>query len=107
MGHLILFKEREYDIYSFRINVPTNLGVIDNGNPDNLFKPEYTWTPTNTVGNHIALFTNGGVREGQNYDSNQVNISGYSSLEFKINDKIKSVVGLRVENFIQKIYWRK
>ena len=96
------FKEREYDIYSFRINVPTNLGVIDNGNPDNLFKPEYTWTPTNTVGNHIALFTNGGVERGKNYDSNQVNISGYSSLEFKINDKIKSVIGLRVENFIQK-----
>ena len=96
------FKEREYDIYSFRINVPTNLGVLNNGNPDNLFKPEFTWTPTNTIGNHIALFANGGVERGKNYDSNQLNMSGYSSLEFKINDKIKSVIGLRIEKFIQK-----
>ena len=101
-GVLNSFKEREYDIYSFRVNVPTNLGVIDNGNPDNLFKPENTWTPTNTIGNHIALYTNGGVERGKSYDANQMNISTYSSIEFKIDDKIKSVIGLRAENFVQK-----
>ena len=101
-GALNSYKEREYDIYSFRVNVPTNLGVIDNGNPDNLFKAENTWTPTNTIGNHIALYTNGGVERGKNYDANQMNISTYSSIEFKINDKIKSVIGLRAENFVQK-----
>ena len=101
-GALNSFKEREYDIYSFRVNVPTNLGVIDNGNPDNLFKPENTWTPTNTIGNHIALYTNGGVERGKSYDANQMNISAYSSIEFKIDDKIKSVIGLRAENFVQK-----
>ena len=101
-GALNSFKEREYDIYSFRVNVPTNLGVIDNGNPDNLFKPENTWTPTNTIGNHIALYTNGGVERGKSYDANQINISTYSSIEFKIDDKIKSVIGLRAENFVQK-----
>ena len=101
-GALNSFKEREYDIYSFRVNVPTNLGIIDNGNPDNLFKPENTWTPTNTIGNHIALYTNGGVERGKSYDANQMNISAYSSIEFKIDDKIKSVIGLRAENFVQK-----
>ena len=101
-GALNSFKEREYDIYSFRVNVPTNLGVIDNGNPDNLFKPENTWTPTNTIGNHIALYTNGGVERGKGYDANQMNISAYSSIEFKIDDKIKSVIGLIAENFVQK-----
>ena len=101
-GALNSYKEREYDIYSFRVNVPTNLGVIDNGNPDNLFKPENTWTPTNTIGNHIALYTNGGVERGKSYDANQMNISAYSSIEFKIDDKIKSVIGLRAENFVQK-----
>ena len=101
-GALNSYKEREYDIYSFRVNVPTNLGVIDNGNPDNLFKPENTWTPTNTIGNHIALFANGGVERGKSYDANQMNISAYSSIEFKIDDKIKSVIGLRAENFVQK-----
>lgn len=101
-GALNSYKEREYDIYSFRVNVPTNLGVIGNGNPDNLFKPENTWTPTNTIGNHIALFANGGVERGKSYDANQMNISAYSSIEFKIDDKIKSVIGLRAENFVQK-----
>ena len=62
-GLLSSLKERQYDIYSFRINVPTNLGVLDNGNPDNLLKPENTWTPTNTIGNHIALYTNGAVEK--------------------------------------------
>lgn len=101
-GLLSSLKERQYDIYSFRINVPTNLGVLDNGNPDNLLKPENTWTPTNTIGNHIALYTNGAVEKGKNYDANQVNFSGYSSVEFKFTDKLKSIIGLRAEKFIQK-----
>jgi len=101
-GLLSSLKERQYDIYSFRINVPTNLGVLDNGNPDNLLKPENTWTPTNTIGNHIALYTNGAVEKGKNYDANQVNFSGYSSFEFKFTDKLKSIIGLRAEKFIQK-----
>jgi TonB-dependent receptor len=101
-GLLSSLKERQYDIYSFRINVPTNLGVLDNGNPDSLLKPENTWTPTNTIGNHIALYTNGAVEKGKNYDANQVNFSGYSSVEFKFTDKLKSIIGLRAEKFIQK-----
>ena len=101
-GALNSYKEREYDIFSYRINVPTNLGILDNGNPDNLLKPENTWTPTNTIGNHIALYTNGGVERGKNYDANQINISGYSSIEFKFTDKLKSIIGLRAEKFVQK-----
>jgi len=101
-GLLNSYKKREYDIYSFKINVPTNLGVIDNGNPDNLLKTENIWTPSNKIGNHIALFSNGGVERGKNYDADQFNFSGYSSVELKLNDKIKSVIGLRVENFIQR-----
>jgi len=101
-GALNSYKEREYDIFSYRINVPTNLGILDNGNPDNLLKPENTWTPTNTIGNHIALYTNGGVERGKNYDANQINISGYSSIEFKFTEKLKSIIGLRAEKFVQK-----
>jgi TonB-dependent receptor len=99
-GTLGSFKEREYDIYSFRINVPDNMGILNNGNPDDLLKSSNLWSPNNIFGNHIALYTNGGVEKGKNYDANQ--LAGYSSIEFKIGIKLKSVIGIRAEKFIQK-----
>ncbi|MDA1019278.1 MAG: TonB-dependent receptor [Bacteroidetes bacterium] len=96
------FKEREYDIYSFRINVPDNMGILNNGNPDDLLKSSNLWSPNNIFGNHIALYTNGGVEKGKNYDANQLTLAGYSSIEFKIGIKLKSVIGIRAEKFIQK-----
>ena len=101
-GTLGSFKEREYDIYSFRINVPDNMGILNNGNPDNLLKSSNLWSPNNIFGNHIALYTNGGVEKGKNYDANQLTLAGYSSIEFKIGIKLKSVIGIRAEKFIQK-----
>ena len=64
-GTLGSFKEREYDIYSFRINVPDNMGILNNGNPDDLLKSSNLWSPNNIFGNHIALYTNGGVEKGK------------------------------------------
>jgi TonB-dependent receptor len=101
-GTLGSFKEREYDIYSFRINVPDNMGILNNGNPDDLLKSSNLWSPNNIFGNHIALYTNGGVEKGKNYDANQLTLAGYSSIEFKIGIKLKSVIGIRAEKFIQK-----
>lgn len=101
-GTLGSFKGREYDIYSFRINVPDNMGILNNGNPDDLLKSSNLWSPNNIFGNHIALYTNGGVEKGKNYDANQLTLAGYSSIEFKIGIKLKSVIGIRAEKFIQK-----
>jgi TonB-dependent receptor len=101
-GTLGSFKEREYDIYSFRINVPDNMGILNNGNPNDLLKSSNLWSPNNIFGNHIALYTNGGVEKGKNYDANQLTLAGYSSIEFKIGIKLKSVIGIRAEKFIQK-----
>ena len=101
-GTLGSFKKREYDIYSFRINVPDNMGILNNGNPDDLLKSSNLWSPNNIFGNHIALYTNGGVEKGKNYDANQLTLAGYSSIEFKIGIKLKSVIGIRAEKFIQK-----
>lgn len=101
-GTLGSFKEREYDIYSFRINVPDNMGILNNGNPDDLLKSSNLWSTNNIFGNHIALYTNGGVEKGKNYDANQLTLAGYSSIEFKIGIKLKSVIGIRAEKFIQK-----
>ena len=101
-GTLGSFKKREYDIYSFRINVPDNMGILNNGNPNDLLKSSNLWSPNNIFGNHIALYTNGGVEKGKNYDANQLTLAGYSSIEFKIGIKLKSVIGIRAEKFIQK-----
>ena len=55
-GTLGSFKEREYDIYSFRINVPDNMGILNNGNPDDLLKSSNLWSPNNIFGNNITKY---------------------------------------------------
>ena len=54
----MVYKIREYDIYRTQINVPTNMGILDNGDPNNLFKDANIWTINNTGGNSIDMFFN-------------------------------------------------
>ena len=92
------YKIREYDIYRTQINVPTNMGILDNGDPNNLFKDANIWTINNTGGNSIDMFFNL-ISRGKSYKADQNNLASYISLEFKFNDNLRSIIGLRGEKY--------
>jgi len=89
------YKQRVYSIYTFRIGIAGSSGF--NGIADNLLLEENLWTVDNQEGSFIR---NTSVVDPTNiFEANQVNIAGYISNEFKIGEKLKTIVGLRVEQF--------
>jgi len=89
------FKQRDFSIYTIQLGVP-NSTIFLNGNANNLLLENNLWTPTND-GIFIA---NTSIIDPTNiFDANQLNFAGYVSNEYKITENLKSVLGLRVENF--------
>ena len=79
-GLFASYKEREYDIFRTQVNVPTNMGTLNNGDANNIFKDGNIWTVNNTGGNSIDLLFNL-VSRGKNFDADQTNLAGYISFE--------------------------
>ncbi len=64
------YKERDYDIYRTQVNVPNNMGTLNNGDANNILKDGNIWTPTNTGGNSIDLLFNL-ISRGKSYEADQ------------------------------------
>ncbi len=91
------YKQRVYNIYTFRIGLagPTS---IFNGIADNILSEDNLWTISDPEGSFVR---NTSVAEPANsFEANQINIAGYISNEFKIGEKLKTIAGLRVEKFM-------
>ena len=97
-GLFASYKEREYDIFRTQVNVPTNMGTLNNGDANNIFKDGNIWTVNNTGGNSIDLLFNL-VSRGKNFDADQTNLAGYISFELKLSPTFRSIIGLRGENY--------
>lgn len=90
------FKQRTYNIYTFRIGIAGSSGF--NGNANAILADENLWTTSSQEGSFIR---NTSVVDPVNiFESNQINVAGYVSNEFNIGEKLKTIVGLRVENFM-------
>ena len=92
------FKERDFSIRSFALNI-RNIPLT--GNPDELFFEENLW-PYNGDINRGTTYEARFVPTNPNSFNSKANVSaGYISTELTLSEKLKSVVGLRVENYIQ------
>ena len=92
------YKERDYNIYAATINSPTNMGTLNNGDANNILKDVNIWSTSNTGGNLIDL-TYSLIQRGKSFVSDQNNLAGYVSLEFKFNPNFRSIIGLRAEKY--------
>ena len=92
------YKERDYDIYRTQVNVPNNMGTLNNGDANNILKDENIWTTSNSGGNSIDLLFNL-ISRGKSYEADQNNLAGYLSFEFKFNPNFRSIIGLRGEKY--------
>jgi outer membrane receptor protein involved in Fe transport len=97
-GGAYTLKDRSYTIYSFQIIPDKNLELI--GDPDELFKEMNLW-PINGNGRAGTYFKNASDKS-KNYDANVDYKAAYVSVELNFFKKLKSIFGLRYENYIQK-----
>ncbi|SDL69843.1 TonB-dependent receptor [Kriegella aquimaris] len=95
------YKTRDFSILNFEIqssNFPT---VNYGGNANNILLEENLWTVINNSGSHIDPDIS--IAEPANtYEAVQQNIAGYVSNEFKVGNKLRTILGLRMEKFESK-----
>ncbi|MEX1001027.1 MAG: TonB-dependent receptor [Crocinitomicaceae bacterium] len=98
-GAAYTYKVRDFEIRNFAINVrQVNL----TGDPNELFAEENLW-PHNDNPNKGTTYELSFLPVNPNkYNSNVHNIGGYASFEFSPWKKIKTVLGVRVENYTQR-----
>lgn len=92
------YKQRGYEIQNFQI-IPE--GVAVSGNPNELFESDNLW-PRNDVGStgtrYEALFI---PNNPNKYDGTISNSAVYVSEEFVPFGKLKTIVGVRAEKYVQ------
>jgi hypothetical protein len=91
------YKDRSFNVRSFQFNAGSN---PISANPNDFLDPENLWTRESTGGvNFTPTFI---PRNTNQYDANVNMIAGYVSAEFAPSEKLKAIVGVRAENYVQK-----
>ena len=91
-----LYKKRDYNVYNYRIGIKGNTEIY-NGDANTLLADENIWTIENDRGSFVRNTT---IMDPANqFKASQVNLGVYISNEFKLIEKIKTVLGVRVEKF--------
>ena len=90
------YKQRDFDILRYII-YPINYGLINyTGNPNELLTDHLYDFNTNT-----GFYIGGEYQASNKYEGIQTNFSAYISEEVDINDQLKGIFGLRLENYNQ------
>lgn len=95
-GGNYVYKERDYQILSYDVQF---FGAQPdfNGNPNNVFKEENLY-PNKTV----YLSSGNNIPNPNEYNSTISNSAGYFSLEFMPFSKLKTILGVRGEYYVQR-----
>lgn len=92
-GHT--FKERDYLILKYDANFDTNITWSGDASE--------VWTTENIYPNGpLFLVSDFSDPNSNEYNSDINNTAGYISAEFSFSDKLKSIIGVRAENFVQR-----
>lgn len=94
-------KERDFSIAQFSVSSSYN-SISDwnnySGDPNQIFSTSNLIGPNNDIGTYINPQTT--IRQDANiFNARQQNYAGYASNEFNFSEKLKSIIGLRFENY--------
>jgi TonB-dependent receptor len=96
-GGAYTYKQREYIVRGFALNIR---GVTLTGNPNELFFPENLW-PLNGNASRGTTYEASFIPSNPNqFQANSNNLAGYASTEISPVQNLKTIVGLRLENFL-------
>ncbi|MBU2927930.1 TonB-dependent receptor [Winogradskyella psychrotolerans] len=90
-----VYKERDFDINQYSLRIDGTPAAAFSGNPDNLLIPENIWTTDNSGGTYVVS----NFEPANTFNAYATTYAAYVSEEFKITDKLKSVLGLRFEKY--------
>src|SRR5690606_8404958 len=101
VGYNGRFKNRDFEAiqFNFRISGPQLSTVVD---PDNL---DAFLNQTNYSNGYFSIESFAGLTP-QTYTGEQIINAGFASLEYKLSDRLSSVIGLRFEKVEQTVSWR-
>ncbi len=102
-GGAYTYKERDYIIRNFALNIRD---IPLTGDPNELFWEDNLWPYNNNVNQGTtfeAPFIKDGVSNNPNeFNANSSNMAGYVSAELGLITNLKAIIGVRVENYIQR-----
>ena len=90
-----VYKQRDYEILSFLINVKGQNFLDLSGDPNELLLPENLWTPESQIGTFVA----GNFEPANTYDATQHTLGGYMMADLEVVAGLKVNAGVRVEKF--------
>ncbi|MEP6262165.1 MAG: TonB-dependent receptor [Gillisia sp.] len=90
-----IYKQRDFSIDQYQILIQGSVSQNYNGDANQILAPENIWTP----GSGTGSFINGFYEPTNTYDAYNTNIAGYVSQEFKLSEKLKTILGVRFEKF--------
>ena len=91
------YKQRNYEILDYQLQVQ-NRGLVDfTGEADELLQPDALWTVQTGIGSYMQ----GNFIPSNTFDGTQLTLSLYVSEEFQITKKLKSILGVRAEKYDQ------
>jgi hypothetical protein len=93
-----IYKERDYSITSYAINIRN---VPLTGDPNEIFKPENLWPLGGNNGKGTTYEASFVPTNPNQFNANNSNTGLYFSGEFSPFHRLKAIVGVRGENFIQ------
>lgn len=98
-GGSYTYKERDFIIRSYALNIRS---VPLTGNPDELFFPENLWPLDGNVGKGTSYEARFVPTNPNQFNSNTKNAAGYISLELSPLKNLKTILGVRFENYVQR-----
>lgn len=94
-GGFFSYKQRDYAIYNYNVGfINTNPRDL-NGDPNAILRSDNVYDADSNSG----YFMRGAFQPSNAFDASQTVSAAYASNEFKIGDKLKSVIGLRLVDF--------
>lgn len=98
-GGAYTYKERDFEILSYALNIRD---IPLTGNPNELFYPENLWPYQGNPGRGTTYEARFVPFNANQYNANVNYIAGYISTELKFSAKLKTILGIRVENYVQR-----
>lgn len=90
-------KQRDYEILNYRLNVRNQSTLGLTGDANELMLEENLWTAENNIGTSVE----GNYEISNSYDATQTNMGVYVSNEFAPFEKLKAIIGVRMEQYAQ------
>ncbi|GGE14405.1 TonB-dependent receptor [Psychroflexus salis] len=95
-GAAYIYKERDFSIDQYLISFRGSNAVPVNGNSNNILIEDNIWSADNDGG----FFIQGNFQPANTFNSSAQIRAAYAMEEFKITEKLKSIVGLRFEQYV-------